>query len=104
MLILTGVPLADLKAAFQAMEAQSAIEKAKAAAAKELNGPLIWAWNEPCEKWRWKNYVAGCAEIQEGSWEERDWKVFADDRGCVEFEDDMSWEETLEVDIHDWSC
>jgi hypothetical protein len=39
-----------------------------------------------------------------GGWEERDWKVFADDRGVEEFEDDMGKAESLEEDLHDWSC
>lgn len=39
-----------------------------------------------------------------GGWEERDWKVFADDRGVPEFERDMESAEVEEEDVHDWSC
>jgi hypothetical protein len=56
------------------------------------------------EKWRWKNFAAGCAVLQPGCWEERDWVVFADDRGCEEYEEDQIWAEVEEVDVHDWSC
>jgi len=65
---------------------------------------LIWTWGESCERWRWANWEAGVHDVGLGGWEERDWKVFADDRGVEEFEDDMGKAETLEEDVHDWSC
>lgn len=66
--------------------------------------PVIWTWHDSCERWRWKNYEVGLHEVGPGGWEERDWKEFADDRGCEDFMEDMAWEEKIEEDVHDWSC
>lgn len=100
-----NIPIAELKMIFASMEAAQAESKARAnALGDKQEGPMIWVWHEPCERWRWRNFAAGCAEIEDGGWEERDWRVFADDRGMVEFESEMEWEESLETDIHDWSC
>lgn len=85
---------------------------------KKDTGPLIWTWGDKtvgiykpgtCEKWRWRNWEAGCAVFPPGGggaggWEERDWKVFADDRGVAEFEEDQQEAEVTERDIHDWNC
>ena len=104
-----GLPLADLKAAFAAMEAAQATQKAEAAQAIDLADPaepVIWMWSGPegkCERWRWRNYLAGCGQLEEGCWEERDWKVFADGRGCQEYEEDEAWVE-LGEEMYDWSC
>ncbi|WWC89902.1 uncharacterized protein L201_004831 [Kwoniella dendrophila CBS 6074] len=64
---------------------------------------LIWQWGDRCEMWRWKNYEAGLNDIGPGGWEERDWKVFADDREVWDFDDDEAIVEVEEKDIHDWS-
>lgn len=100
-----NIPMADLQAAFAAMEAAAAEKKAHAnALGDKKEGPMIWAWHEPCERWRWRNFAAGCAVIEEGGWEERDWKAFADERGMGEFEDEMEFVEKIELDNHDWTC
>ena len=100
-----NLPMSELKAAFAALEtAAAAANASKEALEKKDVGPVIWTWNEPCEKWRWRSYAAGCAVLEPGCWEERDWKVFADERGCEEFYEDEEWIEGLEVDVHDWSC
>jgi hypothetical protein len=65
---------------------------------------LVWTWGEACKSWRWKNWEAGVHDVGLGGWEERDWKVFADDQGCDDFEMDMQSAEEAEEDIHDWSC
>lgn len=97
--------VSELKAAFAALESAAAASQNKdAALKKDPNAPVIWTWHEPVEKWRWKNFAAGCAVLQPGCWEERDWVVFADDRGCEEHEEDQIWAEVEEVDVHDWSC
>jgi hypothetical protein len=71
---------------------------------EKKEGPMIWVWHEKCERWRWRNFAAGCAVIEPGGWEERDWKVFADDRGMEVHHSEMEWAEVIEADIHDWSC
>ena len=104
------IPLADLKAAFAAMEAASAAQKIEAEKAIDIadpSEPIIWMWSGPdgkCERWRWRNFAEGCGELEEGCWEERDWKVFGDGVGCEEFEDHEHWNELGDVDVHDWSC
>jgi hypothetical protein len=105
-----NIPLADLKAAFAAMEAANAAQKAETAQSVDVADPaepIIWMWSGhdgKCERWRWRNYAAGCGELEEGCWEERDWKVFADDAGCEQFEEEQQWMELGDVDVHDWSC
>lgn len=98
-----NIPLADLKAAFAAME-EAAVEQKARAHMEKKEGPMIWVWHEKCERWRWRNFAAGCAVIEPGGWEERDWKVFADDRGMEVHHSEMEWAEVIEADIHDWSC
>ena len=102
-------PLAmeDIKLAFKALEraADSAMSNNKPEMAKKKDtGPLMWTWGDSCERWRWRNYEAGCHLVAIGGWEERDWKVFADDRGCDEFDEDQELIEDEEEDVHDWSC
>ena len=105
-----NIPLAELKAAFQAMEAANAAQKVETAQAVDVadpSEPIIWMWSGSegkCERWRWRNYAVGCGELEEGCWEERDWKVFADDAGCEQFEEEQQWQELGDVDVHDWSC
>ncbi|WVF72037.1 hypothetical protein IAT40_006849 [Kwoniella sp. CBS 6097] len=65
--------------------------------------PLVWTWSERCETWRWKNYEAGLHDVGPGGWEERDWKVFADDREVWDFDANEAVIEVEEEDIHDWS-
>ncbi|KAK4686676.1 hypothetical protein P7C73_g3459, partial [Tremellales sp. Uapishka_1] len=91
----------DIKLAFKALEKVSDDSKAKD---KKDAGPMIWTWSDPCEIWRWKNYEAGSHLVGPGGWEERDWKVFADDRGCDEFDAEAADAEAVEEDVHDWSC
>lgn len=106
------LPLKDLQAAV------AAVEKAAAAGAslgrrgstsgkggsteKKDVGPLIWKWHERVESWRWKAYTVGCARLEPGCWEERDWKAFPDDKYCDAFEAKEQETEAAEVDIHDW--
>jgi hypothetical protein len=103
-----NIPLAELNAALAAMEAAQALDKAKAQAAAadapKRDEPVIWMWSESVERWRWKNYAAGCAAFEDGCWEERDWTVFADDGGCEKYEGEQEVREVEEVDLHDWSC
>jgi hypothetical protein len=100
-----NLPMSELKAAFAAVEAAAHASNTKhAEMKKDPNAPVIWTWNEPVEIWRWKNFAAECAVLEEGCWEERDWVVFADDRGCEEYEIDQAWAEESEIDVHDWSC
>ena len=101
-----GVPdsiaMEDIHLAFKAIE-----KAAEASKADEKNktdgGPLIWTWNESCEKWRWRNWEIGLQNVGPGGWEERDWKVFADGRGCEDFDEEERWAEEEETDVHDWS-
>ena len=101
------VTMDDIKLAFKALEMATesgALNTHSDPTAKKDPGPLIWTWNDACERWRWKNYELGLHNITSGGWEERDWKEFADDRGYDEFEEDESWAELQEIDVHDWSC
>lgn len=99
-----NIPMAELQAAFAAMEAAQAMDKARAKAEPKKDEPVIWMWSEKVERWRWKNYADGCAVMQEGCWEERDWTVFADEWGCEKYEGEQEKEEWNDRDIHDWSC
>jgi len=92
------INMEDIKVAFRALE------KVAGESSSKPKTPMIWTWYEPVERWRWLNYEAGLHNVGPGGWEERDWKVFADDRGCDDFDEDEEWEETLEEDLHDWSC
>lgn len=94
-----GVGMEDIKLAFKALEAATGAVGGK----DKKDVPVIWTWHDRCEGWRWKNYEAGVHDVRPGGWEERDWKVFADDRGCEDFELEESWAEEEEVDVHDWS-
>ena len=100
-----NIGMHDIELALKALE--KAAESAKVAGmmdkVKGPSGPLIWTWQDSCEKWRWRNYQAGVHEVRIGGWEERDWKVFADGRGCDEFEREEAVMETEEEDVHDWS-
>ncbi|WVQ78366.1 hypothetical protein IAT38_000451 [Cryptococcus sp. DSM 104549] len=78
-------------------------DKKEAPAAKKEIGPLFWTWAEKCEKWRWRNYEAGCHLVGPGGWEERDWQVFADGREAWDWDADQEEIEKVEVDVHDWS-
>lgn len=93
-----GVGMEDIKLAFKALEAAS-----EPHGKDKKDTPVIWMWHDRCETWRWKNYEIGVQDVGPGGWEERDWKVFADDRGCAEFDLEESWAEEDEEDIHDWS-
>ncbi|WVR05300.1 hypothetical protein IAU60_002314 [Kwoniella sp. DSM 27419] len=64
---------------------------------------VIWTWAERCEMWRWKNWEQGVAVLEPGCWEERDWKVFADDREVWDYDADEAIIELEEADVHDWS-
>jgi hypothetical protein len=97
-----GVGMEDIKLAFKALEAAAGGAGSKDKDKKDT--PVIWTWHDSCERWRWKNYEAGLHNVGPGGWEERDWKVFADDRGCAEFDLEESWAEEDERDIFDWSC
>ncbi|RXK38616.1 hypothetical protein M231_04122 [Tremella mesenterica] len=113
-----GMGMSELKAAFKALEmaADAGIVphlppmpgmSVPFGDKKDASGnptPLIWTWKERCEKWRWGNYVAGVHDVAPGGWEERDWRVFADDRGCEQYDEEEEACEVFEVDIHDWSC
>ena len=99
-----GVGMEDVKLAFKALEAAAAGGKTDAGGQKKEQTPVIWTWHDRCETWRWRNFEAKLHEVGPGGWEERDWKVFADDRGCEEFDEDEAWVEVVEQDVHDWSC
>ncbi|KAL7419397.1 hypothetical protein Q5752_006235 [Cryptotrichosporon argae] len=92
----------DVKLAMRALELQAS--RAPAPAHGRARGPLIWAWQERCERWRWANYAAGVHDVRPGGWEERDWREYADGRGFKDFEADMAAIEVCEIDVHDWSC
>jgi len=95
----------DIMIAFKALERAAESGMARPGGdPKKDKGPLIWCWGDSCERWRWKNFEAGVHDVNAGGWEERDWKVFADDRGCDEFDEDMEVLEIEEEDVHDWSC
>lgn len=97
----SGMGMEDVKLAFRALEAAAAGAKDDP---KKDQKPVIWTWHDRCEMWRWKNFEAKLHEVGPGGWEERDWKVFADNRGCDEFDEDERWMEVVEQDVHDWSC
>ena len=92
-----GVSIEDIALAFKALELAAGADE------KIAQVPLIWTWHDPCERWRWRNYEAGLHEVGPGGWEERDWRVFADDRGCDDYDLEESWAEADERDVHDWS-
>lgn len=92
-----GVSMEDIALAFKALELAAGADE------KIAQVPLIWTWHDPCERWRWRNYEAGLHEVGPGGWEERDWRVFADDRGCDDYDLEESWAEADERDVHDWS-
>jgi hypothetical protein len=96
-----GLDMEDVRLAFKALEA--AAHASKDHRDKREQQPYIWTWHESCERWRWRNYEAGLHLVGPGGWEERDWKVFADGRGCDEFDLEESWAEEDERDIYDWS-
>jgi hypothetical protein len=98
-----GIGMEDINLAFKALEVAAGADEKVAAEAKKAQVPLIWTWHDPCERWRWRNYEAGLHEVGPGGWEERDWRVFADDRGCDDYEVEESWAEEDERDVHDWS-
>ena len=98
-----SLAMEDIHLAFKAIE--KAAEQSKADERnKAAGGPLIWTWQEPCEKWRWRNHEASLQNVDPGGWEERDWKVFADGRGCEDYDKEEEWAEQDEEDLHDWSC
>lgn len=97
-----GMGMEDIKLAIKALEAAAGSKDGKDKKAKEQQ-PYIWTWHDSCEKWRWRNYEQELHNIGPGGWEERDWKVFADDRGCDEFDLEEQWAEEEETDVHDWS-
>lgn len=72
--------------------------------ALEQKKPVIWVWQEPVERWRWRNNEARMHEIRPGGWEERDWAVFADDRQCIDFIIEAKRWKEVERDVHDWCC
>jgi hypothetical protein len=72
--------------------------------ALEQKKPVIWVWQEPVERWRWRNNEARVHEIGPGGWEERDWAVFADERQCIDFIIEAKWWEEAERDAHDRCC
>lgn len=120
----------DIKLAFRALEAAAAesgmplppnlsgMAGRGGEADKKDSTPVMWTWGDKtvgiykpgvCEKWRWRNWELGCGVFPEGNggvggWEERDWKVFADDRGVDEFEQEQEDAEVDEEDVHDWTC
>ena len=100
------IGLEDIKIAFKALERAAKGSMTGPNDDKDLKneGPLIWTWRDSCERWRWRTFEAKVHEILPGGWEERDWKVFADGRGCEEFDEHMEVMEIREEDIHDWSC
>jgi hypothetical protein len=101
----SGQPLDPAKADQLAKMLKSGGDEVKAALkALELKKPVIWVWQEPVERWRWRNYEARVHEIGPGGWEERDWAVFADDRECTDFDIEAKWWEEVERDVHDWCC
>ncbi|WVQ71713.1 hypothetical protein IAR50_001254 [Cryptococcus sp. DSM 104548] len=71
--------------------------------AKKETGPVFWQWTEKVEKWRWKNFEAGCHIIAPGGWEERDWVEFADGRPWLDWIAEQEEMELEEIDVHDWS-
>ncbi|ODN83176.1 hypothetical protein L202_01367 [Cryptococcus amylolentus CBS 6039] len=71
--------------------------------AKKETGPVFWQWAEKVEKWRWKNFEAGCHVVAPGGWEERDWVEFADGRAWLDWEAEQEEIEKEEIDVHDWS-
>ncbi|WVQ98883.1 hypothetical protein IAU59_006014 [Kwoniella sp. CBS 9459] len=100
--------MGQIAQAFQALEAANNPKPVDLNAASKPGGekekvPLVWTWSERCETWRWKNYEAGLHDVRPGGWEERDWKVFADDREVWDFDADEAVVEVEEEDIHDWS-
>ncbi|WWC61001.1 uncharacterized protein I303_103578 [Kwoniella dejecticola CBS 10117] len=96
----------DIANAFKALDlTASAQAQARAKDDKDRDKvKLIWTWTERCEMWRWKNYEVGLHHIKPGGWEERDWKVFADDKEVWDFDDEQAVVELEEKDIYDWSC
>ena len=100
------VGMDDIKIAFRALEkaAESGMTRSGGGGDPTKKGPLIWTWQDSCERWRWRNYEAGAHQIGPGGWEERDWKMFADDRGCHEYDQEEKITEVEEEDVHDWSC
>ncbi|WWD16003.1 hypothetical protein CI109_100427 [Kwoniella shandongensis] len=78
-------------------------EKERERRDREL-GPIVWVWMDSAEKWRWRNWEKGVQDVGPGGWEERDWKVFADDREVWDHVADQEDMEKDEIDVHDWTC